>query len=747
MSNNGFEPPKCPITYDFMKDPVIDEYGQTYEREAITKWMQQHNTSPVTNLQYNNFTLIPNYSIKQLTQEYLANYLNSNPKLNNNNNNTNIKMFTEPSFILNSNNIIQNDGTNYLCIEVQEITSKETVIERRGKVIICDVDVSGSMGEPATEYKRDQENQPYTRLDLVKHTLTTILESLSTNDMMAIVSFNNSAKILQSLIPINTNTKLIIKNCIDQLQAGGGTNIWSGLKSCIDIANTVNNLNIDVSILLLTDGFDNDSPPRGVMTTFQSYKLCRPININTFAYGYNVDSSLISQIAELGQGIYGYIPDGSMVGTIFINALSNILSTCSTNINISVQSNYRFKHPDTNIITNNTTINLGTICYGGKKHILLELIDKPTEEGVTNIVLEGNNKHLDNLLIGSTSTSLDLNIGFTLAKYIVIKRITRIIELFNNKIVPELLNDIKTIYTQYPIHFIKDLLEDIEHSDVNKGQIGKAGGNYNYYIIWGQHYLRSLLSSYKMELTYNFKDQAPQHFKTDYFKYYQNEIEKIFLSIEAPKPTLLDIYMKKGLVTNATAYASGTLNQSFYNVSGGCFTGGWLVHMANGTQLPVSSIKAGYKVISLNSPTGVATVKCVLKFRINNYLEMTSLDGKNGITFYHPFYISNTVMNNEWQYPCNFTGAIHGTKIGDYMYDFVLDCGHTILCNDKYNFACLGHGITTSPVIKHKYFGTKKIIDDLMKHPDYKFGYMYINNWEFIRDFKTNEVDGLLILD
>jgi tetratricopeptide (TPR) repeat protein len=36
----------CPLTLEMMRDPVFDGLGFTYEREAITKWLEDHNTSP-----------------------------------------------------------------------------------------------------------------------------------------------------------------------------------------------------------------------------------------------------------------------------------------------------------------------------------------------------------------------------------------------------------------------------------------------------------------------------------------------------------------------------------------------------------------------------------------------------------------------------------------------------------------------------------------------------------------------------
>jgi hypothetical protein len=38
----------CPITHQIMLDPVVDAHGDTYDREAIRNWYQDHNKSPMS---------------------------------------------------------------------------------------------------------------------------------------------------------------------------------------------------------------------------------------------------------------------------------------------------------------------------------------------------------------------------------------------------------------------------------------------------------------------------------------------------------------------------------------------------------------------------------------------------------------------------------------------------------------------------------------------------------------------------
>ena len=39
----------CPITGSLMKEPVLAQDGQTYEKAAIQEWIERHGKSPFTN--------------------------------------------------------------------------------------------------------------------------------------------------------------------------------------------------------------------------------------------------------------------------------------------------------------------------------------------------------------------------------------------------------------------------------------------------------------------------------------------------------------------------------------------------------------------------------------------------------------------------------------------------------------------------------------------------------------------------
>lgn len=72
--------------------------------------------------------------------------------------------------------------------------------------IVCVIDISGSMDESATVVNPngDKEQLGLSVLDVVKHSVKTIVENLQDEDQLAIVSYSDNARVelkLQKMTP------------------------------------------------------------------------------------------------------------------------------------------------------------------------------------------------------------------------------------------------------------------------------------------------------------------------------------------------------------------------------------------------------------------------------------------------------------------------------------------------------------------------------------------------------------------
>eukprot|EP01084_Bolivina_argentea_P087242 157589_1 len=72
----------CPITWEIMDNPVICNDGNTYERIAITDWLNKHDTSPKTNMPLDDNKLIPNRALKYMIEAWKnENCINNDTKM------------------------------------------------------------------------------------------------------------------------------------------------------------------------------------------------------------------------------------------------------------------------------------------------------------------------------------------------------------------------------------------------------------------------------------------------------------------------------------------------------------------------------------------------------------------------------------------------------------------------------------------------------------------------------------------
>lgn len=62
----------CPITGEYMKDPVITPDGNTYERKAIEEWLLKNETDPITNNKLTHNQLISNRALKGLYENIIV---------------------------------------------------------------------------------------------------------------------------------------------------------------------------------------------------------------------------------------------------------------------------------------------------------------------------------------------------------------------------------------------------------------------------------------------------------------------------------------------------------------------------------------------------------------------------------------------------------------------------------------------------------------------------------------------------
>ncbi|XP_043093949.1 voltage-dependent calcium channel subunit alpha-2/delta-1a isoform X2 [Puntigrus tetrazona] len=154
-------------------------------------------------------------------------------------------------------------------------------------------------------------------LKLIRTSVSEMLETLSDDDYVNIVSFNNSAKSVacfENLVQANVRNKKILKEAVQKITANGTTDYKIGFREAFDQLSSMNvsRANCNKIIMLFTDGGEDRASE-----IFEEYNREKKVRIFTFSVGqHNYDKTPIQWMACNNKGYYYEIPS---IGAIRIN--------------------------------------------------------------------------------------------------------------------------------------------------------------------------------------------------------------------------------------------------------------------------------------------------------------------------------------------------------------------------------------------------------------------------------------------
>jgi Mg-chelatase subunit ChlD len=742
----------CPITHNIMSNPYIDNEGNSYEYDAICKWLEMNTTSPITRNTLLRSHLKPNRALLDIINS-------SNLIVNNNSDNISIENNFSPEDVTINLNLSKysNDIDTYFKLDINPIQGKKTA----PLDIVTVIDISGSMSSPAYVMQNGMNTDVgFTILDITKHSLKMILNSLTPIDRISIITFSSDAKVLCNLTNVIPSNNNYLVNLINNLKVEGATNIWAGINEGLKQFETSNNtLNNRISaIMFLTDGIPSSHllPPKGIINTLErkiaNYNEKNIIipNIYTYGFGYSLDTELLVDIAKIGNGNFSFIPDSGFVGTVLINSLAYIKTKINSDICLD------FKNTCNNFLTNAKSYNMSLV--NNKKYIKsihyghnLSYIFKITNE----------NLKLCNDILSFTITYKTLNNNkkqiVSSFKYLECENISN--EDFDIEISREdLIETLDTNNYNLLVNYINDYEKKYKNNNNNivkdfKEQIIQSIQNTNYQR-WGKNYINSFREAHRDKRCNNFKDSSIQSYGGELFNKIVEELNDIYDNLPAPIPSNTvynDIGNNRTISTTwgATRGVSSPINfsQSFNCQDNGCFHGDTNIIMSDYSIKKIKDIKKGDKL--LDKDNKVSTVVCLIKMKCtNNKCFLTEIKGiKNNllITPFHPVIdvtypstIGKNTNNYNWVFP--YTISMNSTFVDcDYIYNLVLDINHNIIAE---NTVCvtLGHNFNSNFVISHDYFGSHKVIDDLSKLNGYENGLIYLEGNYIERDVNTGRV-------
>lgn len=696
----------CPISRELMTDPVIGPDGITYERAHIERWLATNSTSPMTREAMPSGSLIPNIALKHT----IASYLSANPERIG----TSIVAAAAPSFAKHRLEIKPRicGGDLFVDLVPPQTAARQPIC------FIAILDNSGSMNESAS-MAEGTETFGFTRMDLTKHAAHTIVETLHDDDMFALVTFSTEARIVLNPTAVNSGNKTRIKTAIDCVQPDASTNIYDGIRKAAQIANHPDLAGRHVVALMMTDGFPNIDPPRGILPTLATLAMTNPWTLHTFGFGYNLDSALLENIAKWGHGLFGFIPDCSMVGTVFINFLAHMLSVVVPNVELKYSLNGGAQQ----------TLNLGPVISGQTRHVRIPRTPSadPAPICTAVIVYEGTEYRAET--VDAVPAFVNCYNDFKTLIQNLIQSHGRfdvtapLIEAFVSK------------YSASTDAAIQALVRDVQSDTEGEGQIGLAVKIPTNYVRWGAHYMRAYLRSQELQQCMNFKDPGLQIYGGDMFRTIQTDADNIFCTLPPPKPSghaRHSGYGYGGAGAGAAAPPALTSMSVFHNASSGCFHGDNDIRMADGSTKKIKDVKVG-DMVATPGASGGARVRYTVECRQRARSQPMTQHGALSITPWHPIRIAG-----EWKFPAEVAG--YSSRPVNVVHNFVLERDHIVIVGDV-ECCTLGHGIKGA-VIEHSYFGDAVLKDLRLKAGGAETGHVVFENLKTVRHPTTDMIVG-----
>jgi Ca-activated chloride channel family protein len=207
------------------------------------------------------------------------------------------------------------------------LKGRELPAEDRGPAnLVFLIDVSGSMDEP-------------NKLPLLQRSLSALVENLSDEDRVAMVTYAGSSGLV--LPPTPGTKKREILNAIANLRAEGSTHGSEGIRSAYETARQ--NFRKDGSnrVILCTDGDFNV----GVTSESELQKLIEKeresgVFLSVLGFGTgNLKDSTMELLANKGNGNYAYIDSISEGRKVLVEQMGSTLFTIAKDVKIQVEFN------------------------------------------------------------------------------------------------------------------------------------------------------------------------------------------------------------------------------------------------------------------------------------------------------------------------------------------------------------------------------------------------------------------------
>lgn len=184
------------------------------------------------------------------------------------------------------------------------------------------VDCSGSMADTG-------------KLTAVQAGLRAFAERLRPDDEVALVTFATEARVVAHRRARGDGQWLAA--AIEELQAGGNTNLLGGLLLGLDELAVLDGAPRDRRVVLLTDGIANcgETDPERILAA-ASQRTAQGIDLATIGVGQDLDVPLLQRLADGAHGLFHFVAGADDVQKVFVQEACSLLMPIARAVHLTI---------------------------------------------------------------------------------------------------------------------------------------------------------------------------------------------------------------------------------------------------------------------------------------------------------------------------------------------------------------------------------------------------------------------------
>jgi len=175
------------------------------------------------------------------------------------------------------------------------------------------------------------------KLNDARQAVIGLLDHLGPDDRLALLTYSNGVETRSGLAPLSPTNRQRIAAAVNEIHAGGGTNLGAGLGHGMDILLQAPGDGRQRKLILISDGLANQGVT-GVdaLGRMASAAVGNQFSISTVGVGLDFNEVLMTAVADRGAGQYHFLEDPQVLAQVFETELQATRRVAAADVGIRI---------------------------------------------------------------------------------------------------------------------------------------------------------------------------------------------------------------------------------------------------------------------------------------------------------------------------------------------------------------------------------------------------------------------------